>query len=140
MRDLGVPFRSSSVFPSRRIWQPARIQSAFWVPEPHCQTPSTRKPPSTATAFPRGAKTPEIRQLGFAKIPLLPGTGAIYRSQTLEFLRPVHPGDTLTAHLEVESLDPVTNEIALDCRIDRDDGASVLRGQAVVSLIRKLDS
>lgn len=70
----------------------------------------------------------------------LPGTGAIYRSQTLEFLGPVRPGDTLTAHLEIESLDATANEIALACRIDRADATPVLRGRAVVSLIRKLDA
>jgi len=70
----------------------------------------------------------------------LPGTGAIYRSQTLEFLRPVRPGDTLTARLRIESLDAAANEIALACSIDRDDGTTVLRGRAVVSLIRKLDA
>src|SRR5918992_500453 len=35
---------------------------------------------------------------------LLPGTGAIYKSQSLRFLRPVHPGDTLTATVEVRDL------------------------------------
>lgn len=69
----------------------------------------------------------------------LPGTGAIYRSQTLEFLKPVRPGDTLTTRLEVEALDPKANEIALDCKIEREDGTAILRGKAVVSLIRNLD-
>jgi acyl dehydratase len=36
---------------------------------------------------------------------LLPGTGAIYRSQTITFLRPVHVGDTVTAHFVVRSVD-----------------------------------
>ena len=67
----------------------------------------------------------------------LPGTGAIYRSQTLEFLRPVRIGDTLTASAEVVALDPANNEIRLDCRIDKQDGETVIRGQAVVSLIRQ---
>ena len=68
----------------------------------------------------------------------LPGSGTIYRSQTLEFLAPVRPGDTLTAHLEVEALNPAANRIDLDCRINRDDGTAILRGKAVVSLIRTL--
>src|SRR5262249_27878951 len=36
---------------------------------------------------------------------LLPGTGAIYRSQTLRFLLPVYVGDTVTAHFIVRSVD-----------------------------------
>ena len=66
----------------------------------------------------------------------LPGTGAIYRSQTLEFLKPVRVGDSVTATARIESLDPARNEIRLACRIDRGDGETVVRGTAIVSLIR----
>jgi 3-hydroxybutyryl-CoA dehydratase len=67
---------------------------------------------------------------------LLPGTGAIYRSQTLEFLGPVHPGDTLTAWGEVRSLDPQANRIDLATWIDNQDARRVIEGSAVVSLLR----
>jgi acyl dehydratase len=67
---------------------------------------------------------------------LLPGAGAIYRSQTLEFLAPVRPGSTLTATAEVQALDRAANRIDLDTWIDDQDGRRVLQGHAVVSLIR----
>ncbi len=66
----------------------------------------------------------------------LPGTGAIYRSQTLEFLKPVRVGDTLTASLEVEVLDPEANRIEMAGRIENQRGEVVVRGRAVASLLR----
>ncbi|MHB8763564.1 MAG: MaoC family dehydratase [Deferrisomatales bacterium] len=67
---------------------------------------------------------------------VLPGVGAIYRSQTLEFLRPVRIGDTLTAWFEVESVDPAANRIELRSWIDNQRGETVIRGQAVAGLLR----
>ncbi|GAB4268711.1 MAG: MaoC family dehydratase [Deferrisomatales bacterium] len=67
---------------------------------------------------------------------LLPGVGAIYRSQTLEFLRPVRIGDTLTASAQVISLDAEANRIELECRIVNQAGDEVIRGAAAVSLLR----
>jgi hypothetical protein len=58
MRERGVPLCSSSGLPSRITSQPPITQSAFCVPDPHCQRPLTRKPPASATALPRGANTP----------------------------------------------------------------------------------
>lgn len=65
----------------------------------------------------------------------LPGIGAIYRSQTLEFLKPVRIGDTITAIFEVESIDEAANRIELASRIENQRGEAVIRGQAVASLI-----
>src|SRR6266550_2973815 len=36
---------------------------------------------------------------------LLPGTGAIYRSQTIKFLLPVYLNETVTAHFVVRAID-----------------------------------
>ena len=69
---------------------------------------------------------------------LLPGTGAIYRSQNLRFLRPVHPGDTLRATVEVREINSERNELALDTWIENQDGVRVIEGEAVVSLLRRL--
>src|SRR5688500_16864098 len=69
---------------------------------------------------------------------LLPGTGAIYRSQNLRFLRPVDPGDTLQATVQVRGLSSDGNELALDNWIENQDGARVIEGEAVVSLLRGL--
>lgn len=68
----------------------------------------------------------------------IPGLGAIYRSQTLEFLRPVHIGDTLTAVFEVEELDREKNHIGLASRVENQRGEIVIRGKAAASLLRGL--
>ena len=41
----------------------------------------------------------------------IPGFGAIYKSQTLEFLRPVFIGDTLCAWFEIVSIDRDKEEV-----------------------------
>jgi acyl dehydratase len=69
---------------------------------------------------------------------LLPGAGAIYRSQHFDFLRPVRIGDTLTAAVEVTAVDPAAERLALATWIYNQDGETVIRGQAEVSLIRRL--
>lgn len=66
----------------------------------------------------------------------LPGTGAIYRSQTLEFLRPVYIGDTLTATMEIEALNPAEERIELKGWIENQHGERVVEGKAVASLLR----
>ena len=68
----------------------------------------------------------------------LPGTGAIYRSQTLEFLRPVYIGDTLTAEFEITAIDRAAERIELAGSIRNQDGVTVIRGQAEASLLRSL--
>ena len=67
----------------------------------------------------------------------LPGLGAIYRSQTLEFLKPVRIGDTITAIFEVEEIDENANRIEIASRIDNQRGETVIRGKAVASLIHQ---
>ncbi len=66
----------------------------------------------------------------------LPGVGAIYRSQTLEFVKAVYPGDELTLTATVTELDAEANLIRMACEITRADGATVLRGTTESSLIR----
>ena len=66
----------------------------------------------------------------------LPGIGAIYRSQTLEFLRAVRIGDTLTAWFEITAVDAAAERIEIDARIDNQRGETVVRGQTVASLLR----
>ncbi|MCE9657706.1 MAG: bifunctional enoyl-CoA hydratase/phosphate acetyltransferase [Burkholderiales bacterium] len=61
-----------------------------------------------------------------------PGPGTIYVGQTLRFLHPVHPGDTLTVTVTVASLDPVKHRATLDTRCVDQDGAVVIEGQADV--------
>lgn len=67
---------------------------------------------------------------------LLPGTGAIYRSQTLEFLKPVYIGDTLTAGFEIVSVDADAECIELAGAIENHHGETVISGRAVAGLLR----
>ncbi|THB76499.1 MAG: MaoC family dehydratase [Desulfobacteraceae bacterium] len=66
----------------------------------------------------------------------IPGTGAIYKSQTLEFLKPVFLGDILTAWFEITQIDEAAEEIGITSWIDNQDGQTVIRGRAVTSLLR----
>ncbi|HCY85669.1 MAG TPA: enoyl-CoA hydratase [Desulfobacteraceae bacterium] len=68
----------------------------------------------------------------------IPGIGAIYKSQSLEFLRPVFIGDTLTAWFEILSIDRAAEEVVIKSWIENQTGAVVIRGQAVAGLLRGL--
>jgi 3-hydroxybutyryl-CoA dehydratase len=63
----------------------------------------------------------------------LPGPGAVYLSQTLNFLAPVKIGDVVTARVEVVELVPERRRARLfcDCLVD---GQPVLEGEAWVAL------
>ncbi len=67
---------------------------------------------------------------------LLPGTGAIYRSQTLTFLRPVHAGDTVTAHFVVRSVDRVRHRLTIDAWIENERGERVVEGVCEAGLLK----
>ena len=62
----------------------------------------------------------------------LPGPGAIYLSQTLDFKRPVYLGDRITARVEVlEKLDK-HKKVILRTWVEDGTGQIVLEGQAQV--------
>ncbi len=67
---------------------------------------------------------------------LLPGTGAIYRSQTIEFLRPVHVGDTVTAHFVVRAIDRGKHRLTIDSWIENAAGERVLSGVCEAGLLQ----
>jgi acyl dehydratase len=67
---------------------------------------------------------------------LLPGTGAIYRSQTLHFLRPVYVGETVTAHFAVRSVDRAKHRLAIDAWIENEAGERVIEGVCEAGLLR----
>jgi phosphotransacetylase/acyl dehydratase len=62
----------------------------------------------------------------------LPGPGTTYLSQTLEFLAPVHVGDTLTVTITVTARDEHDQRLTFDCRCINAAGALVTAGVAVV--------
>ncbi len=58
----------------------------------------------------------------------------IYLSQSLRFLRPVFPGDTVTAKVEVTGVDPERQFVTCATECVNQDGRSVLTGEATVLL------
>ena len=63
----------------------------------------------------------------------LPGPGAVYRSQTLNFHGPVKIGDVVQVVVEVVELTPKGRMVRLSCEASV-DGKVVLDGEAVVSV------
>ena len=70
---------------------------------------------------------------------MLPGTGAIYRAQTLRFLLPVHPGDTVTAHFVVRSVDRARHRLEIDAWIENESGQRVIEGTCEAGLLRPIN-
>ena len=66
----------------------------------------------------------------------LPGPGAVYRSQTLNFHAPVKIGDVVTVIVEVVELIPEGRRVRLKCEA-LVDGHLMLDGEAVVSVPRR---
>ena len=67
---------------------------------------------------------------------LLPGTGAIYRSQTITFLLPVFVGETVTAHFVVRSVDRMKHRLEIDAWIENEAGQHVIEGTCEAGLLR----
>ena len=67
---------------------------------------------------------------------LLPGRGAIYRSQTIRFLLPVHIGETVTAHFVVRAIDREKHRLTIDSWIENEAGEKVLDGTCEAGLLR----
>ncbi len=66
----------------------------------------------------------------------LPGRGALYLSQTLDFCRPVFIGDTVEARGTVETVDPETRILTLRTEIRNQRGERILDGRAQVKVLR----
>ncbi len=67
---------------------------------------------------------------------ILPGAGAIYLSQTLEFRRPVRIGDVVTARVTVASIDEVGARVVLSCQALVGEDV-VMEGDATVRVPRR---
>jgi 3-hydroxybutyryl-CoA dehydratase len=66
----------------------------------------------------------------------LPGPGAIYLSQQIEFLAPVYIGDTITAIVEVTSWRPDKRIVTLKTDAYNQDKTQVVTGKAVLMVDR----
>jgi len=66
----------------------------------------------------------------------LPGPGAVYRSQTINFHGPVTIGDVVSVSVEVKELVPERRKVRLFCEATV-DGRTVLDGEAVVSVPKR---
>jgi len=65
---------------------------------------------------------------------LAPHATVIYLSQSLRFLRPVFPGDTVTAKIEVTAIDAEKRFVTCKTECVNQDGKPVLTGEAQVLL------
>ena len=66
----------------------------------------------------------------------IPGRGALYLSQTIDFSHPVFIGDTVEATGVIESIDPVTRVLTIRTEISNQEGACVLTGTARAKVLR----
>lgn len=64
----------------------------------------------------------------------LPGPGCIWVSQTLNFLHPVFPGDTITATATVTAVHEDRPLVTLETQCANQDGRLVLDGEALIML------
>jgi 3-hydroxybutyryl-CoA dehydratase len=67
---------------------------------------------------------------------ILPGAGAIYLGQTLNFHQPVRIGDVVTARVTVASVDEAAARVVLRCEV-LVEGVMVMDGDATVRVPRR---
>jgi acyl dehydratase len=60
----------------------------------------------------------------------MPGPGTVFLSQNWKFTAPVHVGDSITAEAEVLSVHEHKPVTQLRVRVERQDGQTVLEGEA----------
>ena len=65
----------------------------------------------------------------------LPGPGSLWLSQTLNFLKPVFIGDTLTVVAEVKEKIPAKNICIIDTTVTNQDGQKVIAGEAKIKIL-----
>ncbi len=66
----------------------------------------------------------------------LPGRGAIYRGQTLRFLKPVGLNETVTAHFVVRAIDRARHRLEIESWIENEMGERVIEGTCEAGLLR----
>lgn len=60
----------------------------------------------------------------------LPGPGSVYRSQSLQFKKPIKIGDTATVTLTVKDRRDKLKLVTLDCQVHNQDGVLLAKGEA----------
>jgi 3-hydroxybutyryl-CoA dehydratase len=65
----------------------------------------------------------------------LPGTGALYMSQSLRFTKPVRIGETITARAEVAEVIRAKNRVRLQTTCRNQAGETVIEGEALVMVM-----
>lgn len=63
---------------------------------------------------------------------VLPGPGAIYLNQTLDFLLPIRPGETITAEVEITAWSPEKRLMTLKTQCTNAAGHPIATGQATL--------
>ena len=66
---------------------------------------------------------------------LLPGKGALWTSQTLNFVRPAFVGDTITVRSEVTQVSPATRTLMAKVVITNQNGAEIVTGDSTIRLL-----
>ena len=66
---------------------------------------------------------------------LLPGGGALWMSQTLEFLRPAHIGDTIRVQATVKQRSPATRVLILNIVVFSQNGEELIKGESSVKVL-----
>jgi 3-hydroxybutyryl-CoA dehydratase len=64
----------------------------------------------------------------------LPGQGSVYLSQTLQFVAPVFPGDTVTARVTVTRVREDKPIVTLETTCSNQRGEPLIKGEAVILL------
>lgn len=64
----------------------------------------------------------------------LPGRGTVYLSQTLQFVAPVYPDDTVTARVTVAKVREDKPIVTLETVCTNQNGETLIKGEAVVML------
>lgn len=69
----------------------------------------------------------------------LPGPGAVYLSQSLQFLAPVQPGDQVTATVMVTNWDARKKRLTMWTEIYNQNGVTLLTGEAKLNMASSLE-
>ena len=67
----------------------------------------------------------------------LPGPGAIYVSQIMNFMAPVLIGETITAVATIKEIDDRRRRVTIDTKCVNGEGKAVIEGEAVVLVPRR---